>query len=79
MSLDQRMPNEDFDDVRFALNMGEPSAEVLAWAKENINETEEDRAMKIYELREMIFGKCFNWNSWLAFHVIIFRGACLNL
>lgn len=54
------MSDDHFEDVLFELELGEPPQELIVWAKENIGETEEDRSMKLYDLREMIFGKRFN-------------------
>lgn len=51
------MPKVAFEDVAFQLDLGEPSQELLEWAKENLGETEEEKSMKLYELREMIYGK----------------------
>lgn len=49
------MPKEGFD-VDFHLELGPPPQELLEWAKENLGETEEAKAIKLYELREMIYG-----------------------
>lgn len=51
------MPKTVFEDVVYHLDLGEPPQELLEWASENIGETEGDKSMKLYELREMIFEK----------------------
>lgn len=48
------MPSDN--DVLSELDLGEPSQELLNWAKENINEDPETRCQKIQDLRDMIFG-----------------------
>lgn len=52
-----KMPKVAFEDVAFQLDLGEPPQELLEWAKENLGETEEEKSMKLYELREMIYEK----------------------
>lgn len=53
----EKMPKKHkFDDVNFHLDLGDPPEEVLEWSRKHLGENEEEKSMKLYELREMIFG-----------------------
>lgn len=49
------MTKERFPDVSFDLDFETVPQEIMEWAKENIGENDKD--IKIYEFREMIYGK----------------------
>lgn len=49
------MPAET--DVLSELDLGEPPKELVAWAKENLNENGETRCQALEEFRNMIFGR----------------------
>lgn len=59
------MPKREFEDVNFELDIVSAPEKVLQWAKDHIGE--EDKEIKLYELREMIYGKFSNLVKILVF------------
>lgn len=58
----------EFDDEEVCLNLGEPSPEVMEYARRELGETEEVKCQTLQELRDMVYG---NW--------VLLRGsACLG-
>lgn len=60
-------------DEEVTLDLGEPSPEVMDYARRELGETDEVKCQTIQELRDMIYG---NWGiSWL---LVALRGASLS-
>lgn len=52
----ERMPGEN--EIKAELDLGPPPADVVEYAKREVNEDPETRCQVISELRDMIYGEC---------------------